>query len=95
MFSDLWSKEETPKHSNEKRKLQKPCYPTLRSNKDTCWIFKKAIQQDALILRNILQKAYNSGLFAYVTISPSLSVRCETNKPPAMRVRIEGTVGLF
>ena len=21
MFSDLWSKEETPKHSNEKRKL--------------------------------------------------------------------------
>ena len=26
----------------------------------------------------------------YVTISPSRSVRCETNKPPAMRVRIEG-----
>ena len=64
MFSDLWSKEETPKHSNEKRKLQKPCYPTLRSNKDTCWIFKKAIQQNALILRYILQKVYNSGLFA-------------------------------
>jgi hypothetical protein len=49
MFSDLWSKEETPKHSNEKRKLQKPCYPTLRSNKDTCWIFKKAIQQNVVI----------------------------------------------
>ena len=26
----------------------------------------------------------------YVTISPSRSVRCETNKPPAMRVRVEG-----
>ena len=26
----------------------------------------------------------------YVTFSPSRSVRCETNKPPAMRVRIEG-----
>ena len=30
------------------------------------------------------------GLFYYVTISPSRSARCETNKPPAMRVRIEG-----
>ena len=29
-------------------------------------------------------------LFYYVTISPSRSARCETNKPPAMRVRIEG-----
>ena len=28
--------------------------------------------------------------FSYVTISPSRSVRCETNKPPAMRVRVEG-----
>ena len=28
--------------------------------------------------------------FYYVTISPSRSARCETNKPPAMRVRIEG-----
>ena len=28
--------------------------------------------------------------FYYVTISPSRSVRCETKKPPAMRVRIEG-----
>ena len=26
----------------------------------------------------------------YVTISPSRSVRCETKKPPAMRVRVEG-----
>ena len=26
----------------------------------------------------------------YMTLSPSRSVRCETNKPPAMRVRIEG-----
>ena len=26
----------------------------------------------------------------YATISPSRSVRCETNKPPAMRVRVEG-----
>ena len=25
-----------------------------------------------------------------MTISPSRSVRCETKKPPAMRVRIEG-----
>ena len=29
-------------------------------------------------------------LLSYVTISPSRSVRCETNKPPAMRVRVEG-----
>ena len=28
--------------------------------------------------------------FYYVTFSPFRSVRCETNKPPAMRVRIEG-----
>ena len=28
--------------------------------------------------------------FYYVTFSPSRSVRCETNKPPAMRVRVEG-----
>ena len=28
--------------------------------------------------------------FDYMTISPSRSVRCETNKPPAMRVRVEG-----
>ena len=28
--------------------------------------------------------------FSYVIISPSRSVRCETNKPPAMRVRVEG-----
>ena len=28
--------------------------------------------------------------FDYVTISPSRSARCETNKPPAMRVRVEG-----
>ena len=29
-------------------------------------------------------------VFYYVTFSPSRSVRCETNKPPAMRVRVEG-----
>ena len=28
--------------------------------------------------------------YDYVTISPSRSVRCETKKPPAMRVRVEG-----
>lgn len=28
--------------------------------------------------------------FYYVTISPSRSVRCETKKPPAMRVSVEG-----
>ena len=28
--------------------------------------------------------------FYYVTFSPSRSVRCETKKPPAMRVRVEG-----
>ena len=33
---------------------------------------------------------YYTEIFDYVTISPSRSVRCETNKPPAMRVRIEG-----
>ena len=37
------------------------------------------------------QEAYDAlTLFCYVTISPSHSVRCETNKPPAMRVRLEG-----
>ena len=30
------------------------------------------------------------GFSFYVTFSPSRSVRCETKKPPAMRVRIEG-----
>ena len=30
--------------------------------------------------------------FDYVTFSPSRSVRCETNKPPAMRVRVEGYI---
>ena len=29
-------------------------------------------------------------VFCYVTISPSRSVKCETNKPPSMRVRVEG-----
>ena len=29
-------------------------------------------------------------LFCYVIISPSRSVRCETKKLPAMRVRVEG-----
>ena len=29
-------------------------------------------------------------LFKLLTFSPSRSVRCETNKPPAMRVRVEG-----
>ena len=29
-------------------------------------------------------------LFYYVTFSPSRSIRCVTNKPPAMRVRVEG-----
>ena len=28
--------------------------------------------------------------FYYVTISPSRSARCETKKPPVMRVRVEG-----
>ena len=28
--------------------------------------------------------------FYYATISPSRSVRCETKKPPAMRVCVEG-----
>ncbi len=31
-----------------------------------------------------------SGVVYYVTISLSRSVRCETNKPPAKRVRVEG-----
>ncbi len=30
--------------------------------------------------------------FDYVTISPSRSARCETKKPPAMRVRVEGYI---
>ena len=30
------------------------------------------------------------GIFYYVTISPSRSDRCETKKPPAMLVRVEG-----
>ena len=44
--------------------LQTHYYQALRSDKDTYLIFKKAIQQDALILRYMIQKAYNSGLFA-------------------------------
>jgi len=36
MFSDLWSKEETPKHLKETRKTLTPYYQALRSNKDTC-----------------------------------------------------------
>ena len=28
--------------------------------------------------------------YYYVTVSPSRSVRCETKKSPAMRVRVEG-----
>ena len=32
----------------------------------------------------------NNRFFYYVTISPSRSARCETKKPPAMRVRVEG-----
>ena len=43
---------------------QTPYYQALRSDKDNYLIFKKAIQQNALILRFVLQKAYNSGLFA-------------------------------
>ena len=37
-----------------------------------------------------LKNVENFNVFCYVTISPSRSVRCETNKPPAMRVRVEG-----
>ena len=37
-----------------------------------------------------LEHIVRVGLFYYVTFSPSRSVRCETNKPPAMRVRVEG-----
>ncbi|MGT2734557.1 hypothetical protein, partial [Streptococcus oralis] len=33
---------------------------------------------------------FEQGFLVYVTISPSRSVRYETNKPPAMRVRVEG-----
>ena len=36
------------------------------------------------------EKLAFASFFVYVTISPSRSVRCETNKPPAMRVRVEG-----
>ena len=64
MFSDLWSKEETPKHSNEKRKFPTPYIQAFRGYKATCFTSEKAIQQNALILRFVLQKAYNSGLFA-------------------------------
>ena len=31
-----------------------------------------------------------AAVFGYVTFSPSRSVRCVTNKPPAMRVRDDG-----
>ena len=33
---------------------------------------------------------YKFQSFDYVTISPSRSARCETKKPPAMRVCVEG-----
>lgn len=37
-----------------------------------------------------LVRLFLQGCFHYVTFSPSRSVRCVTNKPPAMRVRDEG-----
>ena len=37
-----------------------------------------------------VRKRSKERFFIYVTFSPSRSVRCETNKPPAMRVRVEG-----
>ncbi|MDU1465378.1 MAG: hypothetical protein E6892_00625, partial [Streptococcus mitis] len=40
------------------------------------------------IKKESLRKAFF--LVFYVTISPSRSARCETKKPPAMRVRVEG-----
>lgn len=45
-----------------------------------------------LFLLTLVTCAAVSGAAAddYVTTSPSRSARCETNKPPAMRVRIEG-----
>ena len=36
------------------------------------------------------RKNLTFGVFYYATISPSRSARCETKKPPAMRVRVEG-----
>ena len=43
------------------------------------------------LIQKIDKKTKPCGLvFVYVTFSPSRSVRCETNKPPAMRVRVEG-----
>ena len=44
---------------------------------------------EIIILTTVLSLVLISG-FYYVTISPSRSVRCETKKPPAMRVRVEG-----
>lgn len=38
----------------------------------------------------IFLKYIKGNYLNYVTLSPSRSVRCETNKPPAMRVRDEG-----
>ena len=47
-------------------------------------------QQNNKMKESIRASIGSYRFFYYVTFSPSRSVRCETKKPPAMRVRIEG-----
>ena len=48
-----------------------------------------SIQTKIILKQNICSASF------YVTFSPSRSVRCETKKLPAMRVRIEGYLREF
>jgi hypothetical protein len=54
--------------------------PQLTPLKNLLVSYKRRLEDDGTSNR----------LLFYVTISPSRSVRCETKKPPAMRVRVEG-----
>ena len=51
------------------------------------------LREDAFgeeLVKRVFDSLRKDQILIYVTISPSRSARCETNKPPAMRVRIEG-----
>ena len=50
----------------------------------------QAYKKQSDLVKSKRRKENHRLLLNYVTLSPSRSVRCVTNKPPAMRVRIEG-----
>ena len=72
-------------------------YDQIASNKRRTWIlllvFFLLLALVGYAVGYLFMRSGFGGLviaLIYVTISPSRSVRCETNKPPAMRVRVEG-----